>query len=77
MWRCWKHISGAPLPGAPGPDVPEGTSLTPPHFDHPHSHAKSMGIQGENTRAVPFPEPNFALKNFPVQTQDDRRSPGS
>lgn len=69
LWRS--------TPGSSGTRRPRGHKSHPPHFDHPHSHAKSMGIQGENTRAVPFPEPNFALKNFPVQTQDDRRSPGS
>lgn len=66
-------------PGSSGTRCPRGhkSHPPPPDFDHPHSHAKCMGIQGKNTRAAPFPEPNFALKNFPVQTQGDRGSPGS
>lgn len=67
---------GAPLPGAPGSDDPEGTSLIPT-LATPTPTPSLWALKGANTRAAPFPEPNFSLKNSPVPSQDERGSPGA
>lgn len=67
-----ESTSRCPAPGSSGIRRPRGHKS-----GHPHPHSKSAGLQGENTRAASFPEPNFALKNFPVQSQDGRGSPGA
>ncbi|MEJ1270870.1 hypothetical protein NN561_001699 [Cricetulus griseus] len=71
-WRCWKHIRALHSRELRNPTTPEGTSLA---TSTPHS--KSVGLQGENTRAAPCPEPNFALKNLPVRSRDGQGSPGA